>query len=115
MPTTTRGARRKSLGLPPKEKQERFDPSSPSKSRTGKKAEGWGAPARTGFWANVYGTCGVLAIIGTTPFIAVIVWHMFVDLDGSLASIVAAFREDGLSLISKIWPCLLYTSPSPRD
>ena len=104
MPTTTRGARRKSLGLPPKEKQERFDPSSPSKSRTGKKAEGWGAPARTGFWANVYGTCGVLAIIGTTPFIAVIVWHMFVDLDGSLASIVAAFREDGLSLISKIWP-----------
>ena len=104
MPTTTRGARRKSLGLPPKEKQERFDPSSPSKSRTGKKAEGWGAPARTGFWANVYGTVGVLAIIGTTPFIAVIVWHMFVDLDGSLASIVAAFREDGLSLISKIWP-----------
>ena len=27
MPAQTRGARRKSLGLPPKEKQERFDPS----------------------------------------------------------------------------------------
>ncbi len=43
MPAQTRGARRKSLGLPPKEKQERFDPSSPSKAKTGKKAEGWGA------------------------------------------------------------------------
>lgn len=31
-------------------------------------------------------------------------WHLFVNLDGSLASLVDAFKKDGLGLIPKIWP-----------
>jgi len=46
----------------------------------------------------------ILGIIGTTPFVAVIVWHMFVNLDGSLTGIVEAFKQKGLRLIPEIWP-----------
>ena len=104
MPAQDSGARRKSSRAPAQGKAGAAGPVLAVQGEDWQEGRGLGAPERTGFWANVYGTCGVLAIIGTTPFIAVIVWHMFVNLDGSLASIVAAFQKDGLSLIAKIWP-----------
>jgi len=96
----TRGTRRKSMGFPRKETTYVKG----SKTELAKN-EGWDSSTRgDSFLVNAGTMAFVMFIIATTPFIAVIVWHMFVNLDGSLEGIVAAFNKKGLALIPEIWP-----------
>jgi 7-dehydrocholesterol reductase len=104
----TRGARRQSVGLPRVTAKGLGSTTGPGrKSKTTSTKDGdWSQGGSRGdsLWAHLGPMLFILGIIGTTPFVAVIVWHMFVNLDGSLTGIVEAFKQKGLRLIPEIWP-----------
>jgi len=99
----TRGARRQSVGLPRVTAKGLGSTTGPGrKSKTTSTKDGdWSQGGSRGdsLWAHLGPMLFILGIIGTTPFVAVIVWHMFVNLDGSLTGIVEAFNQKGLRLI----------------